>query len=245
MIKEREVQADMNKRITDVDIATLANVINFFVNDGENIAQLDKQELFDEVKPDLSEYAKSADVNKEIDKLKSTDKTYLTRLEYIQGKSIPLLDENIARDEKRVSTLESSLKTLNGSLDSVKTALTVFDYEDIVAGGKFYIKKAGLYIFAGADYCLNLYNSSDGNSFSLVGNKNNLIMGIIATQNKNYKGLLRTFYGKTYQNTLKIASAESNVIDLFNDTEKSKHAYVQNAHSSNNSIVFYVRPQGE
>lgn len=234
----------MNKRITDVDIATLANVVKFFVNDGENIAQLDKQELFNALKPDLSDYAKSADVNTELDKLKSTDKGVITRLNFIQQTSIPELSNNILKDEERIGTVESDVKTLNSSLDSVKTALTTFDYEDIVAGGKFYIKKAGLYIFAGADYCLNLYNSSDGNNFSLVGNKNNLIMGIIATQNKNYPSLLKTFYGKTYQNTLKIASAESNVIDLYNDTENSKHAYVQNEHSTNSSIVFYVRPRG-
>lgn len=238
----------MNKRITDVDIASIANVIKFFVNDGENIAQLDKQELFDAVKPDLSGYAKSADVSKEISKLKETDKEHFTRLETIQENHEELITEfNVAFKsvEENMSELDSSLAELDGSLDAVRNALTTFSYEDIKAGEKFYIKKPGLYIFAGADYCLNLYNTSDvNNDFSIVGNKNNLIMGIIATQDRDYPKLLRIFYGKTYQNTLKIASAESNVIHLYNDVAKNRHAYVHNTHGSMGSMVFYVRPQG-
>lgn len=237
----------MNKRITDVDIVTIANVLKFFVNDGENIAQVDKKELFEAIKPDLSEYAKSVDVNAEIDKLKKTDSEYADKLNNTMQYTSAIADSCNSNSIKikEVNDVMLAMSTLynsnNSDIKKINNSMLEFDYEDIVADRKFYINKAGLYIFIGYDYCLNLYNSSGGNDFNIVGNKNNLIMGIIATQNKHNSQYLRSFYGKTYQNTLKIASAESDVIDLYNDTANNKHAYVHNTHSKNNSIVLYLR----
>lgn len=237
----------MNKRITDVDIVTIANVLKFFVNDGENIAQVDKKELFDAIKPDLSEYAKSVDVNAEIDKLKKTDSEYADKLNSNMHYTSAIANScnSNSRAIKNVNDamieISNSCNSNNSDIKKINNSMLEFDYEDIVADRKFYINKAGLYIFVGYDYCLNFYNSSGGNDFNIVGNKNNLVMGIIATQNKHDSRYLRAFYGKTYQNTLKIASVESDVIDLYNDTANNKHAYVHNTHSKNNSVVLYLR----
>lgn len=142
-----------------------------------------------------------------------------------------------------VDAVNKQMPTLldyGNQIKNINSLLQLFDYAEIGAGEKYYITQAGLYLFAGNDYDLNLYNYDwEGKTASVVGKSNNLISALFVTENHKDSNYLHTFYGKTYKGTLGVATPESGVTDLLNTN--SARAYVENTSSSGIANVFWLK----
>lgn len=261
----------MKKKITEVEnLDNLDDVTSFFVNDGEDIKQIDAKKIkgnecliatFNETP--YTDIKDALDEGREVI-VKMGD---IYCYHHKTGENEEMFLSNYMADSDTVSFLRPTINTENvwgirpykvssdNELRDLKTDITGMfnelssnllpymlniDYEEIEADKKFLIDRPGLYLFSGYDYDLNLYNFDYmGNNTYIVGKNNNLINVLFVTTNHNDGNYLRTFYGKTYKNTLGMSTMESGTVDLLN-TKKAK-AYIHNANSSNGALVYYIR----
>lgn len=141
-------------------------------------------------------------------------------------KSSPYSGWRKDNQENIYTTIRDNRNDVNRELSNISKQLLNFKSQRLNPDEKFYITQSGIYLFAGYDYNLNLYNEG-----SLVGKSDNLITALFVAYPV-------AFYGKTYKGTLGVSSAESSILNVNSAT---KNLYVHNANTSHEARVFYLK----
>lgn len=138
----------------------------------------------------------------------------------------------------QINNLDSEITNLKKYVDDdVISIIPVFKAQALASNSKFRITKAGLYLFAGADYNLKFRGAND----STVGSHdNNLLITLFVSHvgTQGY-GNYHAFVGKTYKSTL-TTSAESGNIYWADTSAEDICPYIENTDSTNNAMVYYL-----